>query len=175
MKITKLFLLGIAALLFSCSDDEAPLPTADGMIGVWNVTAVDYSGTSTTTFEGQTMKATFTGKGKEMDYTTTFSSSPNTVVSQGSYVIELKTTMAGQTTTEDYEFEDAFVDGNWELDGRTLTVTNGSETQEATITKQTATNLEVRVDIDQTETDPDLGYTITQKVKAVYKLERANP
>src|SRR5690349_21529334 len=118
MKIIKLFFLGIAVLFFSCgSDDEAPLPAIEGMVGTWNVTAIDYSGTTTTSAAGQSIKATFTGKGKDIDYTTTFSVEPNEVVSNGDYVIELKTTVMGQTTTEDYYFDEVLMDGTWELEG----------------------------------------------------------
>jgi len=126
MKITKFFIVSLVVLFFSCSEDEqAPaLPTVEGLTGTWDMTAIDYSGTSATTFGGNTINATFTGKGKNMDYITTFSVDPNAVVSQGSYTIELTTKVAGQTTTEDYEFNDAFMDGTWELDGQTLIITN---------------------------------------------------
>src|SRR6187431_867382 len=106
MKITNIFLLSIVVLLFSCSDDDnTPLPTSEGMVVSWQVTAIDYSGTSTTTYEGESYKATYTGKGKDMDYTTTFNTDPNTVANEGSYTIELKTTMEGQSTTEDYVYD----------------------------------------------------------------------
>src|SRR5690348_12659071 len=146
MKITRLFLIAVSALLFSCgSDDEAPLPTSEGMIGTWNVTDIDYSGSTTTTYMGQSVKATFTGHGKEIDYTTTFSAEPNEVVSEGSYVIELTTTVAGQSETEDYAFDQAFMDGTWELDGRTVIITSDGQEQEGTITKQSDTELVIRV------------------------------
>jgi len=174
MKITKLFLIAISALLFSCgSDDEAPLPTAEGMIGTWDVTDIDYSGTTTTSYMGQSIKARFTGHGKEIDYTTTFSSSPNTVVSEGSYLIELTTTIGGESETETYEFDEALMDGTWELDGRKVIITNDGQEQEGTITKQSETELEVRVDLEQSMTDS--GITVKTKVKAVYKFEKSIP
>lgn len=171
MKITKFLLfISIVVVLFSCSEDESPLPTSEGMIGTWALTAIDYSGTTTTSYAGQSAKATFTGKGKDMDYTTTFNADPNTITSTGGYTIELKTTMGGQTTTEDYELEEVLMDGTWELNGKTLLVTNDGVTQEGTISKQTATTLEVRINVNDSYTDS--GYTITAKVKGVYKFEK---
>jgi len=176
MKITKLFALSIAVLLFSCGEDDEPkLPTVEGMVATWNVTNIDYSGTTTTSYAGQTATANFTGVGKDMDYTITFSTSPNTVVSEGGYTIELTTTVAGQSTTEDYEFDEAFMDGTWELNGKTLTITSDGESQEGTVTKQTDDVLHVTVNVDETTTDTDFGYTIRTKVKAVYKFEKINP
>lgn len=170
MKITKLLFLSIAVILFSCSEDEDPLPTNEGMIGTWAVTGINYKGTTTTSGAGVNLKADFTGTGKEMDFTTTFNHDPNTVTSEGSYVIELKTTMLGQTTTEDYVLDEVFTDGTWSLNGRTLTVTSGGETQEGTITKQTATTLEVKINLDESQTDS--GITVTAKVQAVYTFEK---
>lgn len=167
-------MVSLAVLFFSCSDDEPTpaLPTVEGLTATWDLTAIDYSGTTATTFEGSTIKATFTGKGKNLDYTTTFSVDPNTVVSQGSYTIELKTTVAGQTTTEDQEFNDAFMDGTWELDGRTLIITNDGLSQEAVITKQTDDVLEAKVNIEESFSFSEM--TVSTKVKAIYKFRKTD-
>lgn len=170
MKITKLLFLSIAVILFSCSEDEEPLPTSEGMVGTWSITGINYKGTTTTSGNGMNLKADFTGTGKEMDFTTTFNADPNTVTSEGSYVIELKTTMMGQTTTEDYLLDEVFTDGTWTLNGRTLTVSTGGTSQEGTITKQTSTTLEVRINLDQSESDS--GITVTTEVQAIYTFER---
>jgi hypothetical protein len=170
MKITKLLFLSIVVILFSCSEDEDPLPTSEGMVGTWSVTGITYKGTTTTSGNGMNVKADFTGTGKEMDFTTTFDSDPNTVTSEGSYVIELKTTVMGQSTTEDYTFNDIFTDGTWTLNGRTLSVASGGTTQEGTITKQTSTTLEVRINLDESESDS--GFTVTTEVQAVYTFEK---
>lgn len=173
MKLTNLFFVCILVLFFSCSEDEGSpaLPTAEGLIGTWDLTAIDYSGTSATTFEGNTIKASFTGKGKDIDYTSTFSMDPNTIVSQGSYTIELKTTVAGQTTTEDQEFDDALMNGTWELDGKTLIITNDGIAQEAVITKQTDDVLEAKVNFNESFSLSEM--TVSTKVKAIYKFRKA--
>jgi len=169
MKITKLLLLSIAVILFSCSKDEDPKPTGEGLLGTWTLTGLNYYGTTTTRASGMTVEADFTGKGKDMDCTTTFEASPNTVTSQGSYIIELTTTVSGQpSTTDDYEFDEVLTDGTWELDGNTLSVTNSAGKQEATITKQTTTELEIAIDLNDTQQGS--GYSITREVHAVYTL-----
>ncbi len=170
MNYTRLLLLALFVVLFSCSDDEAPLPTSEGMLGTWSVTAISYKGSTTTTVSGVSIKADFTGTGKDMDLTTTFSENPNTVTSEGSYTIVLTTTMLGQTTTEEYPFDEAVIDGTWTLEGRTLTITNGAITQDATITRQTSTVLEVKIKLEETESDPN--FTVTTKVDAVYTFEK---
>jgi hypothetical protein len=167
---TKLLFLSFAVVLFSCSKDDDPMPTSDGLVGTWTMTSLTYNGTTTTTASGMTINADFTGRGKDMDYITTFQVNPNTVVSEGSYTIELTTTILGQTTTDDYEFEEALSDGTWELNGKTLTITNGSDSQQGIITKQTDTTLEVKVDLNMTENGP--GYSITQEVHAVYTFSK---
>lgn len=166
MKITKLLLLCIAVILFSCSEDEDPIPTSDAMVGSWTVTALTYSGSTTTTISGVTLKADFTGTGKDMDLTTTFGLSPNTVTNEGSYTIVLTTTSAGVTSTDEFLFEEIINDGTWALSGKTLSITNPGGTQQATILKQTSTTLEIGVNVDESESVS--GITITTKVQGVY-------
>src|SRR5687767_5334045 len=117
MKIAKLLLLSISVILFSCGEDDEPMPTSQAMVGSWAITAVEYKGTTTTTAQGMNLKADFTGTGKDMTLTSTFAASPNTVTTQGSYTIVLKTTMMGQTDTEEYTVDEIFSDGTWSLDG----------------------------------------------------------
>jgi hypothetical protein len=170
MKITKLLLLSVAVMLFSCGDDEEFQPTSQGMVGAWQITAVDYKGTTTTSAQGMSIKADFTGTGKDMTLTTTFGASPNTVTTQGSYTIVLKTTVAGQTETEEYPVEEIFSDGTWTLDGKTLSITDASGTEKATIIEQTSTSLKMKVDINETETQQ--GITVTTNVSGVYTFKK---
>lgn len=170
MKITKLFLIGIAALLFSCSEDEDPVPTSERMVGAWSLTAIDYKGTSTTTGSGVSLKADFTGTGKDYNYTTTFAANPNTVVNNGSYTIVLTTKLAGQSQTEEYEVEDISSDGSWTLSGKTLTMISDDETQAATITEQSATTLKLKIEYNETETD--MGITVATKMTATMTYKK---
>ena len=83
MKIFKLFLFtAFISLAVSCSsDDSNPTPSSNGnIIGVWKGTTVDYTGTTTTTAQGQTMTADYVGEAYDVDYTLTFTANPNEVI-----------------------------------------------------------------------------------------------
>jgi hypothetical protein len=170
MRITKLFLLGLAVIFLSCSEDEDPKPTNEGMLGEWAATALDYKGTTTTTVQGVSTKVDFTGTGKNMDLTTTFEANPNTVTSEGSYIIVLKTTYMGQTTTDEYEVNDSIMDGIWTLTGNTLTVTSDFGSQIATILEQTSTTLKFKAEV--TESESDQGITVVSKIEAIYTFTK---
>jgi hypothetical protein len=171
MKIAKLFLLGLAVILFSCGKDDDPAPTADGLIGAWSITALEYGGSTITTVSGITITSDFTGVGKDMNMTVTFNQNPNTVTSQGSYTIALTTVTLGQSLTEDVMFNGFFGDGTWVLKDKTLTVTSAGVAQEATIISQTSTKLVIAIDTEQTQ---DLGGagSIVTKVKGSYTLTK---
>jgi hypothetical protein len=170
MKITKLLLLCVAVILFSCSDDDDPKPTTQGMIGAWSVTAVDYKGTTTTTAQGASIKADFTGTGKNMNLTVTFKETPKVVTNEGSYSIDLKTTIMGQTSTDQYDFDEVFTNGTWALDGNTLTITSSNGTEKATIVEQSSTILKLKVDTTETETDQ--GMTVTTNIQINYTFKK---
>jgi hypothetical protein len=180
MKISKLLFLAIAVFFLSCGDDDKdPVPTGDGLAGSWTATAVDYSGTSTTKYMGETLgDATFTGTGKDMDLTLTFNENPNTYVSKGSYTIALKTTMAGMTTNEDRKIEEFMLPGTWAQDGKKLTITstaNGqTQTQEATIVEQTATTLKIQWDVVINEEDYQgvEGMDLSNNTRGTYTFKR---
>jgi hypothetical protein len=170
MKITKFLLLSLAVIFLSCSEDEDPIPTSEGMVGDWAIVALDYKGTTTTTAQGVSVKVDFTGTGKDMDLITTFNSNPNTVTSEGSYTIVLKTTYMGQTTTEEYETDETITDGTWTLNGKTLTVTSDFGPQTATILEQTSTTLKFKAEVSENETDQ--GITVSTKIEAIYTFTK---
>ena len=170
MKITKPIFLGLAVIFLSCGEDDDPLPTSQGMLGAWAMTAVDYTGTSTTTALGNSIKATYTGTGKDMNLTTTFVENPNTVTSEGSYIIVLKTIMQGQTSTAEYPFDGVVTDGTWTLAGNTLTVTDANGPQKATILSQTSTTFKMRMDVKENESS--LGITVSADVHITYTFTK---
>lgn len=170
MRITKLVLLCLTVISWSCSEDEDPMPTSQGMVGTWAISNLEYKGTTTTSFEGGSLRADFTGTGKDMDLTTSFSANPNNVTSAGSYTIVLKTTMMGQTTTQEMMMDQVVTDGTWTLSGRDLTITNDGIPQTATIVDQTSTTLKLKVDVNQSETDQ--GITVSTKVQATYTFTK---
>jgi hypothetical protein len=170
MKITKFLLLSLAVIFLSCSEDEDPIPTSEGMVGDWAITALDYKGTTTTTAQGVSIKADFTGTGKDMDLITTFNSNPNTVTSEGSYTIVLKTTSMGQSTTDEYEMDETVTDGTWALNGKTLTVTSDFGPQTATILEQTSTTLKLKAEVSENQSDQ--GITVSSQIEAIYTFTK---
>lgn len=170
MKTTRLLLLSLAVIFLSCSEDEEPLPTSQGMVGTWDMTAVDYTGTSTTTMQGASMTTDYTGTGKEMNVVSTFTENPNTVLTQGSYIIVLKGTSMGQTITEEVPFDEVVTDGTWTLSGRTLTVTGLNGPEEATILEQTSTSLIMRMDVTKSVTSQDI--TVSSNIKITFTFKK---
>lgn len=170
MKISKLLFLALAVIFLSCSEDEDPMPTSQGMVGVWNITALEYKGTTTTTFDGGSLEADFTGTGKDMTLVSTFTENPNEVRSEGTYTIVLKTTMMGQTTTDEITMGEVVTDGTWSLNGRNLTVTGDAGPQTATIIEQTSTRLKIKVEVKETATDQ--GMTVTTNVVGTYTFTK---
>ena len=170
MKITKLLLLSLAVILLSCGEDDEPLPTSQGMVGTWAMTAVDYKGTSTTTVLGVSAKADFTGTGKDMNLITTFNENPNTVISEGSYIIVLKTTASGQTTTDEYPFDEVVTDGTWTLNGRALTITGPNGPEQATVLQQSSTALKMRMDVKESESSQ--GITVSTDIQITYTFKK---
>jgi hypothetical protein len=170
MKITKLLLFSVAVILFSCGKDDDPIPTSQGMVGAWTITALDYKGTTTTTAQGASVKADFTGTGKALNLTVTFKDNPKVVTNEGSYTIVLKTTIMGQTSTDEYPLEEAFTDGTWALDGKTLRITGANGTDKATIIEQTSTTL--KVSVNESESETDQGITIATNLQATYTFKK---
>ena len=170
MKITKLLLLSVAVVLFSCNEDDDPKPNADGLVGTWAITALDYQGTTTTTMESLSIEANFTGTGKDMDLTTTFNSDPNTVTNEGSYTIVLTTTIMGQSSTQEIIMDGVVTEGTWAVNGNTMTVTTSDGPQDATIVEQTATTLKLKVEISESESAQ--GMTVTTDIVGTYTFKK---
>ena len=160
MKIFRLVLLTVfISLTLSCSSDDDSAPSNGNIAGVWKGTAVNYYGSTSTTMQGQTINADFIGEAYDLNYTLTFSENPNTVTSEGSYSIELKTTYLGQTTTQNIENLSFLSDGVWTRNGDRLSVTVDNETDEVTIIELSATKLVLEG--VQNETVEQGGATVT--------------
>ena len=76
----------------------------------------------------------------------------------------------GQTETEEYDMDETIPPGNWTLNGKVLTVTNGAESQTATILEQTATTLKLKSEVNESETDQ--GMTVAVKIEAIYTFTK---
>ncbi len=148
MKALKLILLAVITITFSaCSndDDSNNNTSEDSILGTWNGTSVMYTGTSEVTANGITITSNFEGVGYDYNFTVTFNENPNEVTSEGSYSIELTTTVQGQTITQNIENLNFSEVGEWELNNDELTVTNNGEASTATIVELSETSLILNV------------------------------
>ncbi len=134
------------------------------------MTALEYQGSSTARISGVDVTSNFTGVGKDMDLPVTFRENPNTITSEGSYVIALTTTTAGQSITQDFTFNNFVADGTWSLNDRVLRVSSAQGSQEATIVTQTNTTLVMAVETEQTQNLG--GNSVRTRVEAVYTLTK---
>jgi hypothetical protein len=170
MKISKLLLLSVAVLLFSCGDDD-PKPAKLNLVGSWAITAIDYTGTTSLDFLGSTIVADFTGTGKNMNLTATFSENPNLFSMTGSYTVVLVTTVQGTTTTQETQVDDASSAANWSLTNEILTLTTPDlMAQTGSIIEQTANSFKFKAivtDIDSSNdteaVDMEITYTFERK------------
>lgn len=173
MRFTKLLLLcGLPMMLLSCSrEDENPVFDESLLIGDWQITSLDYSGTTTTTLAGFKTTANFTGKGVGLDMIVRFLQDPNTVVSEGEYSIDLKTTVLGQTSTSTLHFSDFMMPGAWKIEGGNKLIIEAIDvSEEATIKKLDDTDFVM--DWSYVTEESEMGISVMQKVKGVYTLTK---
>ncbi len=168
MKIFKLILFtAFISLTISCSkDDDNPETTNNGeIVGVWRGTAVDYTGNTTTSGQGQTITADYVGEAYDINYTLTFTENPKKVISDGSYSIELTTTVNGQSTTQNVEGLEFLSSGDWVMNDNTLSITVDNETDDATILELTDNTLVLKAVESQTMSQG--GFTVTSTTEVI--------
>ena len=92
-----LLLFVISGILVSCSSDDGNNSKITSSIeGAWTASDLEYSGTTTFVFNGETINIDFVGEAYDMNNTLIFNSNPNTVISSGYYSIELTFKMLGE-------------------------------------------------------------------------------
>jgi hypothetical protein len=167
-----LILLSAAIVLTTgCKKDSETEPTINSDIaGVWNCTAIDYTGTTVTEVSGQSLTTEFTGEGYDIDFTLTFVENPNEVTSEGSYSIKLTTTLLGQSTVQYIETQPFEYTGTWSMDNNTISITNDGDTDVATITELTDNTLVIT--ITDEEVVSNMGITGTTTTNLVASFSR---
>ncbi|MBT1703345.1 lipocalin family protein [Chryseosolibacter indicus] len=171
MKISKLLLIALVTILFACKeDDDEPKITGQQLVGSWEVTAINYEGTSTTVTQGVEMEMNFTGRGKDMDLLVTFNEGPATYKSEGDYTIELTYSLQGQSFELDTYFEGFLADGTWLQDGKTLIVNGPGGIQKATIIELTSTTL--KMEYDFTHSLSQQGSTSVMDIHGTYTFKK---
>jgi len=178
MKKLNLFFIVLLVLAFtSCSDDDnddiidIEAPTAS-IIGTWIAESVDYSGATETEIQGQTVTADFVGEAFDIDFGVTFSEDPNELVSDGSYSIELTTTVAGQTTVNTIENITFLEDGTWEMDGNELSITNNGMTAIVTIAELSEDRLVLALQTVEDLSQPGTVITTTIDIITTYSRQQ---
>lgn len=172
MKIFKfIFLAVLTVSLVACdSDDDSTNndTTNADLVGTWQGEDMDYSGTSETQAQGQTVTSSFVGEAIDVDYTLTFTEDPNMVTSNGSYGIELTTTSNGQTVTQTIDNLTFLETGVWTRTGNTLTIDSDGEASAATIEQLTENALRIAVTEVETITQGDFSVTTTTNLVATF-------
>lgn len=163
--LSNLSILFIALFLSltSCSTDSDNLLTGD-IIGTWAGTALDYSGKTVATVQGQTINTDYVGEAYDMNYTLTFKEDPNIIISEGSYSIKLTGTVLGQTSVQNIENIEFLEAQSWSKDGNILKLTNNEKSYDCTIVELTDSALKLSL---STEEDiSQQGATVTATVNA---------
>jgi hypothetical protein len=161
-KFKLLLILTLAVTLFSCgSDDDNTVtsPNAD-LLGSWNGTSIGGIVNGTFEEDGITIPINGTVTGYNINYSLTFTETPNNITSQGTFDTLLSIMALGQTITENLPGE-TFLDtttATWTRSGGTLTISDDGDTDPYTmvITGNTMT-----LATSYTETSVDEGVTTT--------------
>lgn len=171
----KLFwtILAFALLVITaCSDDDG-VGDPNGLPGSWQMTALDYTLTSTTISGGQSSNSNYTGTATNMNLTITFSENPNEFTTTGDYDIRLEYTTNGYPsfiTARDQLFIEA---GSWEQEEDMLIVlTEQERTRQATIILLDETTLVLEYAASESTIDEASGSTVYRESEGTYTFKR---
>jgi hypothetical protein len=149
---TKLLLFVFAfVVLSSCSNNDSDnginLSESD-ISGVWNLTDVSQQGTSSTILStGQEFNSEVTATGSDFDVTYDFQTSPNVIITDGSYISTTTITTDGQTqTTETTTITSAASLGSWTVSGNIISLTGNAQTDQMTVLEYTGTRMVITLD-----------------------------
>ncbi|MEM6264843.1 MAG: hypothetical protein AAGI38_20185 [Bacteroidota bacterium] len=187
MKIYRvLFMMLLASVVFvaGCNNDDDDDPTTNmgtgngdpnSIVGVWTLTGLDYTGTSTTSGPGFTPTTTsFVGVGFNINSNLEFKENPNEFVSQGGYSVRLTNTVLSQTFTQEIPDINYVGNGTYVRNGNMLTILSSAGgaggAQAGEIQKLTADSMILRWVLDTvtvspmgtTDIDADVTYTMTR-------------
>ncbi|GAA3627608.1 lipocalin family protein [Flavivirga jejuensis] len=155
MKKLNILFIALTLILTACSSDDAASPEiTESIVGTWKGVSVDYSGTTVTSVEGETINADYLGEAYDVNYSLTFTEDPNNLTSTGTFSVKLTTTVLGQTTTENIENLKPTGDGTWEITDNELIITTDNEEGIMRIMKLTDSELVLAV---TEETDLSIG------------------
>jgi len=168
-----LILLIAAAMtltLFSCGKDDDPQRSSSDLEGEWNITAVDYTGTTTTVTPGfPDIVQDFVGVGRDIEILFTFNDD-DSYTSKGSYVVDLTTTFNGVSTTQEVPVLDFLGSGTYEYTDPDLTLTEGDNVSECTVSTLNSSSLVIKA--TTTVSTTQFGVTNTSVLDYNISFER---
>ncbi|HLU51515.1 MAG TPA: lipocalin family protein [Flavobacteriaceae bacterium] len=132
----KIFLfLAISIALVSCNKDDDNSGSPASIAGSWNLTKLNLNVESTYVEDGITYIYLVAAEGTEYDASLTFSENPNTIEPLGSITVSVKSYLNGIPVGQEEQtlnLGDEFDSGTWDLNGSTLTVYEGDNTEIST-------------------------------------------
>ncbi|MCK7590568.1 lipocalin family protein [Subsaxibacter sp. CAU 1640] len=162
--------MAFSLVIFSCSSDDSDdsSDTSGNLLGTWVAVDVDYNGSSTTTFQGQTIPSTFVGEAYDVNYSLVFTENPNELMADGTYSIELTTTSMGQTQVDNLENLEFATNGTWERSGNELTIVSQGQTRIYTIVELTDSTFKMGIQTVEELSQNGLDYSVTINLLATY-------
>ncbi|WP_299099724.1 hypothetical protein [uncultured Winogradskyella sp.] len=171
-KLKFTFIMCLSIFMMSCSSDDDSNNTLseDFLLGTWIGVDLEYSGTTEFEYLGIPITTQFVGDAYDIDYSISFMDDPNEFTTDGTYSIELSTTVLGETQVENIEGLMFLSDGNWSLSGNELTIVNQGVASVGTLTILSNDLLELNVVEMQTTVLDGIEYVVT--VNSVSTFER---
>jgi len=152
------------------------------LLGKWNLESFNYSGQSITEIFGVSSSSTFTGVGKDINSSLTFTAD-NIITAEGGYTIELTTAFEGTESSSDIPVGPFNTSGTWVKISNTLTtdvtitannsISGDLSTEETSIIEElTDTTLRLR-SLQSIETLLPTGGSVTTTTNSVLVYKRA--
>jgi hypothetical protein len=124
-----LFVTALASLVSCSKDDDGPQVDKNMILGEWELTEFNYSGTTSVNDGTETATVSYTGEGIDMDAQVVFVDASN-YTTAGSYTIKLTTTVDGESSAQEYTYPDLTGSGTYKIEGNKMTTTpQGSQEQ----------------------------------------------
>lgn len=164
------------AVLFFASCEIAPkintTPSSTSLIGTWELTGLDYTGTSSVTVSGTDPFITdFTGELADSDFTIEFTDSPKDFFAMGDYSIKLTSEFGGITNVQTIPNPNYVSTGTWSIAGDQLTIVHSTDGPQTT-TLINHTEESFQMVLDYNETQDQSGAIVNQQVDVIYSFKK---
>jgi hypothetical protein len=161
-----LFILSFILVAFtSCENELVSAPPSDNiddssgdLVGSWNLTSLNYSGTNVVTSDSGVENQDVQGIASDYNYIMVFTESPSNYIITGSFDLEYTVTVNGESITENFDDISGASSGTWTKDANVFVTTeSGSgEVLSSTIQILNDTTLKfTNVIIEEDNSTPD--------------------